>query len=194
MAFCIYIFNYSGVCKKKYLKPKTMNKLFKDSETFQKERPLIITDKQESEVYNEVADYIIQWGLSKNSKKQIVKDLQEYHISNSESIETANELRENCNGYTFNSSLLEQIELIDILISEKKQENVKQWVEAHDIKPKYNIGDSFKLKKTVCYGYSNIDIVFITGIYKDRACYTISLDKNEKGGTLIRYERLHDCI
>ena len=171
-----------------------MNKLFKDSETFQKERPLRITDTQELEVYNEVADEIIDWNLSTNSKKQIVKDLSDNYISNSDSIETANELRENCSGYTFNSTFLEQIELIDCLISDKINENIKQWVEAHNIRPKYKIGDSFKLKKPLCYGDSNIDIVFITGIYKDRACYTISLDKNQKGGTLVTYERLEICI
>lgn len=171
-----------------------MKKLFKDSETFQKERPLRITGKQELDVYKEVADEIIKCSLSTNSKKQIVKDLAENYISNSDSIETANQLRENCSGYTFNSSLLEMIELIDVIISEKKDKNVKQWVKAHSIKPKYKIGDSFKLKKPVCYGYSNIDIVFITGIYKDRACYTISLDKNQNGGTLVAYERLENCI
>ena len=171
-----------------------MKKLFKDSETFQKERPLSITKSQELEVFSEVAEYIIEWNLSRNSKKQIAKDLQEYHISNSESIETANELRENCSGYTYNSNLLEQIELIDILISEKKYENIKQWVEAHNIKPKYKIGDSFKLKKTVSYGYSNIDTIYITCIYEERASYAISLDKNKRGGTLVSYERLEECV
>ena len=60
-----------------------METLFKDSETFQKERPTKLTDKQSDELFKKLSKEVIENGWSKNDAGIIAKDLSELKYCNS---------------------------------------------------------------------------------------------------------------
>ena len=55
-----------------------MEKLINDSETFQKDRPLTITNLQRNEVLTEVAEDILEWNLSIDSVSNCYDCKKEY--------------------------------------------------------------------------------------------------------------------
>ena len=174
-----------------------MNKLISDSEVFQADRPLTITNQQRTDVLTEVAKNIIEWNLSKDSIETIVSDLDEVYSSGNSGFEMAKELDSsfNCSGsYDINSTLIESLEMLDVLVDDKNRLNTKEWVKAHGIKPKFKKGDEFTLKTSPFFNFEPGDKIFITIVNSEYAYYCINKDKNGNGGTVAYYEKLENCI
>ena len=174
-----------------------MEKLIKDSETFQKERPLTITNEQRNEVLKEVANDIIQWQLSKSSLEQIIADLDEVYSGSESGFEMAKELEDGYHTfghYEVNSQLVELLESIDSLVDDFKRKNIQEWVKAHNIKPKFKIGDGFVLKNSPSYGFNIGEKVFITMLNSENAYYCINKVENRNGGRVIVFEKLEQCV
>jgi hypothetical protein len=174
-----------------------MRKLINDSEVFQIERPIKITDKQRFEVLKEVAEDIIEYGISKDSIETIISDLDNVSNSNDSGYEMAKELENSfdCSGsYEIDSNFIELLESIDSSFDEKKRTNVKEWVKAHNIQPKFKKGDGFILKHSVSHGFNSGDKIFITMLNKENAYYCINKTENGNGGRVIVFEKLESCI
>ena len=172
-------------------------KLINDSDVFQKERPTTITNEQRMEVLKEVAVDIVNWQLCKSSLGQIIADLDEVYDSSSSGFEMAKELEEGFNifgYYTVNSQLVELLENLDSLSDDKKRDNIKDWVKAHNIKPKFKKGDKVKLKLAPFFSLNVGDEVYINYIKEDTAHYVVDKDPNRKGGIVVEYEKLERCI
>ena len=174
-----------------------MNKLINDCETFQKERPLTITNLQRNEVLTEVAEDILEWNLSKDSIETIISDLDEVYVTSNSGFEMAKELDSsfNCSGsYKIDSTLIELLESLDSLVDDKKRINTQEWVKAHNIKPKFKKGDGLILKSTVSYGFDAGEKVFITMLNSQNAYYCINKIENGNGGRVIIFEKLESCV
>ena len=172
-------------------------KLINDSEVFQKDRPLTITNEQRNEVLTEVAKDIINWQLSKSDLEQIIADLDEVYDSSSSGFEMAKELEDGYNTfgyYTINSQLVELLESLDRLANDKKRENIKDWVKAHNIKPTLKKGDKVKLKLAPFFSLNVGDEVYVNYLKEDTAHYVIDKDPNRNGGIVVEYEKLERCI
>tara|TARA_R110000782_G_scaffold116533_1_gene206572 strand:+ start:8 stop:532 length:525 start_codon:yes stop_codon:yes gene_type:complete len=174
-----------------------MEKLINDCELFQKERPTKITNKQRLEVLTEVAENVLEWGISKDSIATIISDLDNVSTSNDSGYEMAKELEDSfyCFGsYDINSNFIELLESIDSLIGDKKRENTSEWVKAHNIKPKFKKGDGFILKTSPSRGFDIGEKVFITMINSQNAYYCINKLENGNGGRVIVFEKLESCV
>jgi len=174
-----------------------MEKLIKDCDVFQKDRPLTITNQQRIEVLTEVAEDILEWNLSKDSIETIIEDLDNVYDSGNSGFEMAKELEDSydCSGtYNINSNLIELLESLDSLVNHKKTENTREWVEAHNIKPKFKKGDGFILKSSPSYGFNIGDKIFITMINSQNAYYCINEAENGNGGRVVVFEKLESCV
>ena len=174
-----------------------MKKLINDCEVFQKERPTKITDKQRLEVLTEVAENILEWGISKDSIETIISDLDNVSMGNHSGYEMAKELEDSwdCSGsYHINSNFIELLESIDSLIGDKKKKNTNEWVKAHNIKPLFKKGDGFTLKKSPSRGFDIGEKVFITMLNSRYAYYCINKIENGNGGRVIVFEMLEACV
>ena len=174
-----------------------MEKLINDSETFQKDRPLTITNLQRNEVLTEVAKDIKNWNLSQDSIEQIVADLDEVYTSGESGFEMAKELDDGYNtfgSYEVGSSLVELLESLDSLVNDKKRINIQEWVKAHNIKPNLKKGDKVKLKLAPFFSFEVGDEIYINYLKEDTAHYVVDKDPNRKGGTVLEYEKLERCI
>ena len=174
-----------------------MDKLISDSETFQVERPMTITNDQLLEVFNETAEEIRRWNAcsGSDSVEDIVADLDNAYMNGISGYEMAKSLEDDSSSsYDISSSFIEILESIDRLIDDKKRENVKQWINAHGIKPKLEVGAKLTLTKSPSFGYKTGEEVFITIVNLDRATYCINKEENGNGGRVISFEVLESCI
>lgn len=172
-------------------------KLINDNEVFQKDRPVTITKTQRNEVLTEVAEDILEWSLSKDSIETVISDLDEVYDSSSSGFEMAKELEDGYNTfghYTVNSQLVELLESLDHLANDKKRENTKEWVKAHNIKPKLKKGEKVKLRLAPFFSLNVGDEVYINYLKEDTAHYVVDKDQNRKGGIVVEYEKLERCI
>jgi len=170
--------------------------LFKDSEVFVKERPSKLSEKQEAEIWQNLAKEVIDNGWSDDDIDDIIEDLQ--NLSKSDSgYEMAKDL-EGYNSkasYDIDTSFIEWLDMLDSDFDDKRRENVKRWVKAHDIKPKYEIGTQLVVKE--CFSRSPElqvgKVIFINGYYENEAKYCVSNDKDSKQNILIVYENIEQC-
>src|SRR5690606_2298927 len=113
------------------------NTLFSDKDVFQKERPATITEAQENEFFQKMTAEIISDGWSRSNMAVIVSDLKELYP-----LDDGFEMAKDLEGYRFrghyniDSGFVEWLEGLDSEYGQVIQENVKAWVQAHDIKPK----------------------------------------------------------
>lgn len=170
--------------------------LFKDSEDFVKERPSKLSEKQETEIWNKLAKEVIDNGWSDDDIDTIIEDLQGLSMSYS-GYEMAKDLEGfSANGsYDIDTSFIEWLDMLDSDFDDARRENVKRWVKAHDIKPKYEIGtqlvvnERFSRSPELQVG----KIIFVNGYYENEAKYCVSNDKDSKRNILIVYENIEQC-
>lgn len=170
--------------------------LFKDSETFIKERPTKLSEKQEAEIWQKLAKEVVDNGWSGDDIDTIIEDLQ--NLSRYDSgYEMAKDLE--CfisNGnYDIDTSFIEWLDMLDSDFDDARRENVKRWVKAHSIKPKYEIGTQLVVKEhfTRSPELQVGKVIFVNGFYENEAKYCVSNEKDSKQNILIVYEDIERC-
>jgi len=167
--------------------------LFKDSEVFVKERPIKLSEKQEAEIWQNLAKEVVKNGWSTDDIDTIIEDLQGLSMSDS-GYEMAKYLEGfSANGnYDIDTSFIEWLDMLDSDFDDARRENVKRWVKAHDIKPKYEIGTQLVVKEhfTQSPELQVGKIIFVNGYYENEAKYCVSNEKDSKRNVLIIYEKI----
>jgi len=170
-------------------------KLFSDSEVFQKERPTKLTDKQVDDFYLERAKDLIENGYSKDYVEDIIEDLKELYPFRDNGFEMANELKsykmKAC--YEIDTQFCEWLDCLSFEYDQILTKNVIDWVKAHNPQPKFEKGTKLLITEHLCYGKPKGAIVYVTGGRKEEACYWIDENPNKDGGTVIEYELVEKC-
>lgn len=176
-----------------------MEKLFSDSELFTDDRPNFITNDQREKLLDSLVDEIISHGYSRSPKYAIKSDLDSIvGLIMDDGYEIAKDLDDNMSSlgsYKVNSCFVEWCECIQHQVDDILSENVRDWVKAKHIEPKFKAGDLIKLGKFLSAyedGYSEGDSVYIKKTYSDTAQYGISKNKDASRLLLINYERIDD--
>ena len=170
--------------------------LFKDSETFIKERPTKLSEKQEDEIWQKLAKDVIDNGWSDDDIDTIIEDLQNLSMSDS-GYEMAKDLEGfSSNGsYDIDTSFIEWLDWLYSDFDDARRENVNRWVKAHDIKPKYEIGTQLVVKEyfTRSHELQVGKVISVNGYYEKEAMYCVSNEKDSKRNVLIIYEDIERC-
>lgn len=170
--------------------------LFNDSETFVKERPEKLSEKQKAEIWQKLAKEVIDGGWSDDDIDTIIEDLQGLSMSDS-GYEMAKDLegfRANGN-YDIDISFIEWLDMLDSDFDDARRENVKRWVKAHYIEPKYEIGTQLVVKEyfTRSPELQVGKVIFVNGYYENEAKYCVSNEKDSRRNALIVYEKIEQC-
>lgn len=170
--------------------------LFKDSEVFVKERPIKLGEMQEAEIWYKLAKEVIDNGWSDDDIDTIIKDLRSLSMSDSgyEKAKILEGFRANgC--YDIDTSFIEWLDMLDSDFEDARRENVKRWVKAHDIKPKYEKGTQLVVKGrfTRSPELQVGKVIFVNGFYENEAKYCVSNEKDSKRNVLIDYEKIENC-
>jgi len=168
-------------------------KLFNDSEVYQKERPKNITKEQEDDFYQDMAEQIIDNHWSKSPIENIIHDLSEVSISDS-GYEIAKSLEgyRMKGSYDIDSSFIEFLEGLDYEKRLILRNNVKDWVKAHNPKPKFKKGDKLLVVESIFYEMKKDSIIYITGNKEDEAVYYAHKNKDNNGGYILDYEEVEN--
>jgi len=170
-----------------------MERLFSDSEVFKKERPNSITNEQKQRLISSIADDILSNDYSKSDRDEIEDDMEGIFPFNETGFELAKELDSySANAdYDFTSDFIEFLEHLSFKVDDAKEENVKLWVKAHDIKPKLEDKSKLRVKESIIgTRFREGDEIFINYHYPETAVYVVDKDPDRKGGTLIAYEKI----
>lgn len=170
-----------------------MEKLFNDSETFTKERPTKATEQQLRKFYEETAEEIIDNDWSNSDIEDIIIDLSNLDMSDNGYI-VAKRLDDYSNKASYNINPC-FVDFLDNLSWEKSnlvRQNIKDWVKAHNPKPKLKKGDELIVKTPLFFGNKIDSIIYITGIKEEEACYLMHEDKNNNGGYVISFEKVEE--
>lgn len=169
-----------------------MEQLFSDSECFQKERPKKLTEKQQKELYEQLAQQIIDEDWSSGDIEDIVKDLK--NLSRRDSgYELAKELERSWNvSYTIKTDFIEWLDDFDRKHYEVISEYQKRWVKAHNIEPKIETGVELSINKSIgyCKELRLANTIFINGYDKEIGKYLVWPEKYSKRNYLINYEEI----
>lgn len=170
-----------------------MKTLFNDGEIFQKERPTNITEEQRKEYFEEFANEIIDGGFSSSTIEKIISDLVDLN-QNENGYELSKELEDygKKGSYNIDSSFVELMDSFGSGIMDIHRDNVRDWVLAHNIKPKYAYGQKFRVKTPIYYRQDTDTPLFITGIREEEGYYLVDSDKDRQGGICIHYEKIED--
>ena len=126
----------------------------------------------------------------------IIEDLQSLSMSDS-GYERAKDLEGfRANGsYDIDTSFIEWLDMLDSDFDDARRENVKRWVKAHDIKPKYEKGTQLVVKEhfTRSPELQVGKVIFVNGFYENEAKYCVSNEKDSKRNVLIIYEKIEQC-
>lgn len=172
-----------------------MQTLFNDAETFQKERPKELTEKQKADFYIARAKDLKKQGYSSSDIEDIAKDLENLWPFRDNGFEMAKEL----DGYSSNArydidtAFCEWLDSLEWDYREIQTHNVKNWVKAHNPQPKFEKGTKLLIIEDLCYKMDKGLEVFVNGGRPEEAVYWISADPNEYGGTVLAYERVEKC-
>lgn len=170
--------------------------LFKDSEMFVKERPDKLTEKQEAEIWHKLAKEVIDNKWSNEDINVIIEDLQKLSMSDS-GYEMAKDLEGfGSNGnYNIDTSFIEWLDMLYSDFDDAKRENVKRWIKAHNIKPKYNEGTQLIIKEAISRNpeLQIGKVIFVNGFYENEAKYCVSNKKDSESNVLIVYEKIEKC-
>ncbi|MDD5013579.1 MAG: hypothetical protein PHW73_00570 [Atribacterota bacterium] len=170
-----------------------METLFNDSEVFTKDRPLKLTVKQRGDFFLEKAKEIIENNWSNTEEEIIADDLNELDLS-SNGYELAKHLEERANAdYSIDVEFCEWLEDLGHYIRLKVEKNVKAWVKAHNITPKFHVNTKLNVIKDFGYSFKSGDIIYITGIYPQTAQYVLHENPSYRGGTIINFEIVEEC-
>ena len=174
-----------------------MEKLFNDSETFQKERPTKITEQQENEVYSKLANEIIDNGWCVDeSEEDIIFDLK--HLSRYDSgFEMAKMLEGfnmNCN-YEINTDFIYWLDDFEYNFKKVLEQNIKDWVNAKNPKPLFEKGQRLIVTEFINYKLKKDIVVYVNGFREETACYLIDPNPDKEGGIVLAYEDIEKkCI
>ena len=130
-----------------------MEKLFDDSETFQKERPTKITEQQENEVYSKLAKEIIKNGWCVDeTEEDIIYDLKDLSM-NDTGFEMAKHLEGynmKCN-YEIDTDFIYWLDDFEYRFRKVLEQNVRDWVKAINPKPLFEKGQKLIVKEFINY-------------------------------------------
>jgi hypothetical protein len=169
-----------------------MEKLFDDTLFVQKERPTKITEQQEEKMFLNLAKECIKNQYSSDDEETIAEDLSNLSV-NDNGFEKAKALDDNGNAdYSFDGDFIDWLDWIDNKRSDILKENVKLWVKAHNPQPKLETHTKLKIVESLSYSKDlrKDCVVYITGINMEQAYYTISDDKEKKGGYVLAFEKV----
>ena len=166
-----------------------MEKLFKDKETFQKNRPLHLPNDIFLKMCEKMAEEIVSNGFH-SDKDQVSEDLQNHVDFNDDGYDMARTLDDSCHGYNTSAMFVDHLDCLGNENDTELRKLVKQWVSAHDLKPKYKIGDKLKFESKLNIRRKEHEFMFITGIREETAEYLMHEEENYKGGYVLRYERV----
>ncbi len=175
-----------------------METLFKDSEVFTKNRPSKITEKQHNDLLIKLANDIINEGWSNSDADTIITDLEDLTKYDS-GFELAKELDGITakGSYDIDTQFIEWLDDYGSYFNDILRENIKTWVNAHNIKPKFNKQKALKIKLKLSL-YSDLkigDIVYINSIYEKDATYGISRVLNDRRNTIYNFELIENsCV
>lgn len=125
--------------------------LFEDSELFEKERPKTMTVNQSIKMYRDIAEDIMrnQWSKPWSLLEDIISDLEDISLHES-GFEIAKELEATRNAnYDFTPQFIEYLDGVGFKEISIIDQNIRNWVNVHNIKPKLKVCETFTLKKTV---------------------------------------------
>lgn len=167
-----------------------MQTLFNDSEVFQKERPKTVTANQLDDFYKERAKEIISQGFSNSYEEDIIQDLQNLYPFNDNGYEMAKTLESICSSaeYNIDTNFCEFLDSLDYEYMQILSENVKAWVKAHDIKPKFEKGTKLLIKRTLCHRLIKDMEVYVNSDDRNDGNYLIDTNPKRNGGTVLAYE------
>ena len=164
-----------------------MDKLFEDKETFQKERPKHLPKSYFDHLCNRLAnDYIDSFNVNKNIK-DVIEDFKNLDFSDG-GYEMAKNLEEK--DYYIDLIRVEHLDFFAQEYDSVLRDLVKQWVDAHNITPKYKEGDKVVVKSSFSRIKKKDMELYVTRVYKDKAQYVVSDEKEHPGGFVYNYELL----
>lgn len=169
-----------------------MEKLFDDTLLIQKERPTQITKQQEEKMFVDLAKECIKYQYSDDDEETITGDLKKLSINDS-GFEKAKDLENDGNAsYQFDGDFIDWLDGMDYKRSEILTDNVKLWVKAHNPQPKLQKGTKLKIAESLSFSKDlrKDCIIYVTGINMEQAYYTISQDKEKKGGYVLAFEKV----
>ena len=166
-----------------------MTTLFKDSETFQKDRPLYLPRSHFKKLCDKLAEGIIEEGFSSKEASKISDDLYTFVDFNSDGYEIAKQLENHCTSYSFSSRFVEHLDFFMHEKDDALDKLVKQWIKAHNPQPKFKEKDHLLINTN--FGHIKKGMkVYVNRINKDKASYLIHEDKDYKGGYVLPYEKI----
>lgn len=173
-------------------------KLFPDSETFTKDRPLKITDEQKKAFLTQIAREIIKNRYSTDSLEEISEDMFNVVNFNDSGYEIAKDLDNDGQAtYDIDSQFIEFLEGLSWRKDDILKGNVKAWVKAHNIRPSYNKGQqlTINIKLNHLKTFAAGEVVYINGVQPETATYLVDTDPKKNGGTVIPFERVEtNCV
>lgn len=166
-------------------------KLFNDSEVFVKERPTKLSKERKDEIYKTLAKEIIHNGWSDDDVDSIVEDLEGLYRWDS-GYEKAKTLESYSSkaSYEIETSFIEWLDSFEIEFEMAIQENVKLWVKAHNIKPKFQIGTKLIVRQEFS---RNVELqvekeIYVNGYHEELAMYKVYPERESNSNILINYE------
>jgi len=168
-----------------------MEKLFSDKEVMSNIRPTKITEEQERELCIKFATEIIKSGWSSDDVEDIAKDLSTIN-PNHEGFEAAKSLEDYSNEayYSIDSEFVAYLDYFNHERGELLRKNIKDWVKAFDIKPKFSKGDELFIEKHLNFHIKKDYTIFITGINYAEANYYLHENPNNNGGYVLKFEEV----
>ena len=169
-----------------------MNKLFDDRLLVQKERPTKITSQQEEKMFSDLAKEIIENQYSSDEEDTIIKDLNKLYLCDS-GFEKSKQLdREGYADYTFDGNFIDWLDNMEYKRRSILTENIKLWVEAHNILPIHQIGTELLIINDISHDKTlkKECIIYINGHNEKEATYKVSSKKGDTRNFIIEYERV----
>lgn len=167
-----------------------MEKLFNDAETFIHHRPTELSEHQKAELFNRLTIEIIDYRHSSSRAEDIKKDLKELYPFNDNGYELAKKLEDmfmNAD-YNFNAEFVEYLDTLSGNVDSIHRQNVKDWVRAHNIKPKFEKNTAFMVNKDVFGAFKAGQTAYINNIRPETAEYHVSTTKNNTSNFVLKYE------
>lgn len=166
-------------------------RLLDDSQVYQKDRPNTITEEQLDNFYKENAKFIIKNEWSDDDEEFIIKALKRIAPFNDNGYELAKDLeRDNIAYFDIDVDFISWLDDLNYNYNNIKRQNVKDWVKAHNPKPKFEIGTELNFKSKLYYKHDISKSLYVTGYDSSEAKYILHKDPNHQGGTLVEYEEV----
>lgn len=161
-------------------------KLFDDKETFVKERPKKLPKVLEDNLYMEIAQEIIDENYSQSDLEDIADDIASLNLSEN-GYELAKKLENGNAYYDIDVDFCEYLDGLSMKKHRALNELVKQWVAAHDVKPKLESKIQIRFIKDNPHFKVGTELWIVSRI-NNEARYILNPDYKAEGGRLVPYE------